>query len=153
MSIVVPDASVILKWALPSGDEPDAEQALRLRNAIRDDLIRAVVPSLWIYEVGNTIARRFPKHAGAWLPALVKFGLEEAPVSQQWLTRVLELTDCYPVSFYDAAYHATALVRGGVFVTANERYVSHASPHGAVVILGAWVPPRRSGSRRRDRPA
>jgi len=149
MSVVVPDASVILKWALRSGDEPDADRALLLRNAVRDGLVRAVVPSLWIYEVGNTIARRFPKHAGAWLSALVKFGLGEAPVSQQWLTQVLELTVCYPVSFYDAAYHATALVHGGLFVTADERYVSHASPHGAVVTLGEWVPPRKSGPKRR----
>ena len=27
MNVVVPDASVILKWALPSCDEPDADQA------------------------------------------------------------------------------------------------------------------------------
>ncbi len=65
MNVVVPDASVILKWALPSCDEPDADRALLLRNAIRDDLVRAVVPSLWLYEVGNTVARRFPAHAGA----------------------------------------------------------------------------------------
>jgi hypothetical protein len=65
MNVVVPDASVILKWALPSCDEPDADQAVLLRNAIRDDLVRAVVPGLWLYEVGNTVARRFPTHAGA----------------------------------------------------------------------------------------
>jgi predicted nucleic acid-binding protein len=149
MDVVVPDASVILKWALPSDDEPDVDMAQLLRSAIRDDLVHAVVPGLWIYEVGNTIARRFPAHAGAWLSALVKFGLQEAPVSQQWLTQVLELTDCYPVSFYDAAHHATALVHGGVFITADERYVRHAGPHGGVVTLGEWVPPHRSGPRRR----
>jgi hypothetical protein len=65
MNVVVPDASVILKCALPSCDEPDADRALLLRNAIRDDLVRAVVPGLWLYEVGNTVARRFPTHAGA----------------------------------------------------------------------------------------
>ena len=43
MHVVVPDASVIRKWALPSGDEPNADRALLLRNAIRDDLVRAVV--------------------------------------------------------------------------------------------------------------
>ena len=91
MNVVVPDASVILKWALPSCDEPDADRALLLRNAIRDDLVRAVVPSLWLYEVGNTVARRFPTHAGTWLSSLVKFGLQESPVSSRWLAQVLEL--------------------------------------------------------------
>jgi len=141
--VVVPDASVILKWALPSDAEPGADRAVLLRNAIRDDLVRAVVPALWLFEVGNTVARRFPQHARAWLSALVKFGLEEQAVSPQWLRQALELTERYPVSFYDAAYHATAIVQGGVFVTADERYVAQASSHGAVVSLQAWAPPRR----------
>ncbi|MBP6105373.1 MAG: type II toxin-antitoxin system VapC family toxin [Steroidobacteraceae bacterium] len=149
MNVVVPDASVILKWALPSGDEPDACRALLLRNAIRDDLVRAIVPSLWLYEVGNTVARRFPTHAGTWLSSLVKFGLQESPVSSRWLAQVLELTASYPVSFYDAAYHATALIHGGVFVTADERYAGTAQPHGAVVNLRDWMPPREPGPRRR----
>jgi predicted nucleic acid-binding protein len=149
MNVVVPDASVILKWALPSGEEPDADRALLLRNAIRDDVVRAIVPSLWIYEVGNTVARRFPTHAGAWLSALVKFGLEESPVSPRWLAQILELTAHYPVSFYDAAYHATALVHGGVFVTADERYQELTLPHGAVVTLHDWMPPRGPGPKRR----
>jgi len=143
MNIVVPDASVILKWALPSDAEPDADRAILIRNAILDDLVRAMVPGLWIYEVGNTIARRFPNDATAWLSALVKIGLEEAPVTQQWLTQVLQLTACYPVSFYDAAYHATALVHGGIFVTADARYVGHALPHGSVMTLDEWELPRR----------
>lgn len=147
--MVVPDASVILKWALPIGDEPDGDRALLLRNAIRDDRVRAIVPSLWLYEVGNTVARRFPTHAGAWLSALVKFGLEESPVTARWLAQVLELTACYPVSFYDAAYHATALIHGGVFVTADQRYTGTALPHGAVVTLRDWTPPRAPGPRRR----
>jgi predicted nucleic acid-binding protein len=149
VTVVVPDASVILKWALPSSDEPDADRALLLRNSIRDNIVRAVVPSIWLYEVGNTIARRFPQHAGAWISALLKLGLEAAPVSQRWLKQVLELTDCYPVSFYDAAYHATALVHGGAFVTADERYAEHAKPHGAIVRLGEWMPPHRTSSGRR----
>jgi predicted nucleic acid-binding protein len=139
--IVVPDASVILKWALPSDDEPDADKALILRNAIRDDLVRAVVPSLWLYEVGNTIARRFPDEAGAWLAALLRFGLEEVPPSPRWLAQALELTERYGVSFYDAAYHATALVQGGVFVTADDRYISRVSPRGAIISLSEWMPP------------
>jgi predicted nucleic acid-binding protein len=146
--IVVPDASVILMWALPSDEEADTEKALILRNAIRDDLVQAVVPSLWVYEVGNTIARRFPEEAGPWLTALLKFGLEEAPISPRWLAQTLELTQRYEVTFHDAAYHATALVHGGVFVTADARYVSRASPHGAIISLNEWMPPHQTGAKR-----
>ena len=147
--VIVPDAAVILQWALPSDDEPDSDKALILRNAIRDDRVRAIVPSLWVYEVGNTIARRFPEDAGAWLAAMLRFGLEEAPPSPQWLAQALELTERYAVSFYDAAYHATALAQGGSFITADARYVNRVSPHGAVIALNDWMPPQQSASPRR----
>jgi predicted nucleic acid-binding protein len=143
MVVVVPDASVILKWALPSDGEPEFGKALVLRNAIRDELVRALVPSLWLFEVGNTIARRFPQHAEDWLAALVKMGLEEAPMSSQLLGQVLELTERYEVSFYDAAYHATAVVYRGTFVTADDRYFGRVKAHGAITTIGNWKPPTR----------
>jgi predicted nucleic acid-binding protein len=141
MPLVVPDASVLLKWALPSDDEPDADKALLLRDAILDEVVRALLPALWLYEVGNTIARRFPTHASGWLSALMKFGLEEAPPSQPWLAKTLELTSRYEVSFYDAAYHALALIHNGLFVTADTRYVNRVRETGSVIALSEWQPP------------
>ena len=44
--VVVPDASVILKWVLPSANEPDAERAIALRDAIAAGEIRALAPDL-----------------------------------------------------------------------------------------------------------
>lgn len=150
MDLVVPDASVILKWALPSDEERDADRALALRDAIANDHVRALVPSLWLYEVGNTIARRFPADAGPWLAALLRFGLQEAPVTSQWLSTVVELTGRYDVTFYDAAYHATAIVHDGIFVTADVRYARIAASRGAVVPLGEWEPGNGCrGTRRR----
>jgi len=139
--LVVPDASVILKWVLPSDDEPDADKALVLRNAILEEDLSALVPVLWIYEVGNTVARRFPANAAAWLAALMKFDLEESPPSRQWLTAALQLTDRYGVTFYDAAYHAIAIVQHGLFVTADTRYFKQAKEAGSVVKLNDWTLP------------
>jgi predicted nucleic acid-binding protein len=145
--LVVPDASVLLKWVLPSDDEPDADRALLLRTAILDETVRALLPSLWLYEVGNTVSRRFPAQASIWLSALMKFGIEEAPPSNPWLTKALELTGHHGVTFYDAAYHSVALIHGGLFVTADARYVSRVAESGSVMALGEWqppTPPRRS---------
>ena len=151
--LVVPDASVLLKWVLPSDDEPDADKALVLRAAIADEAVRALLPALWLYEVGNTIARRFPTLASGWLSALMKFGLEEAPPSHPWLAKTVELTRRFDVSFYDAAYHALALLHNGLFVTADTRYVNHASEPGSVIALSEWQPPRTPPSRpRRKKP-
>jgi predicted nucleic acid-binding protein len=140
--LVVPDASVLLKWVLPSNDQPDADKALLLRTAIVNEQVRALVPALWFYEVGNTAARRFPAHAAGWLSALMKFGFEEAPPSQRWLERALDLTRRHAVSFYDSAYHALALMHDGMFVTADTRYVKRTAPSGNVIALGEWRPPR-----------
>ena len=147
--LVVPDASVLLKWVLPSDEEPDANKALLLRAAIQEEVVHALLPTLWLYEVGNTIARRFPMHASSWLSALMKFELEEAWPSQPWLAKTLELTSRYEVSFYDAAYHALALIHKGVFVTADSRYVNRVTEPGSVIALSEWQPPLRPPLRRR----
>ena len=147
--LVVPDASVLLKWVLPSDDEPDTDKALLLRAAIQDEAVHVLVPGLWLFEVGNMIARRFPTHASAWLSALMKFGLEEAWPSQPWLAKTLELTRRYEVSFYDAAYHALALTHKGLFVTADSRYVNRVTEPGSVTALSEWQPPLTPPPRRR----
>ncbi|MGH8287900.1 MAG: type II toxin-antitoxin system VapC family toxin [Steroidobacteraceae bacterium] len=147
--LVVPDASVLLKWVLPSEDEPDVDQALRLRTAIVNDVVRVLVPALWLYEVGNTVARRYPAEASRWLTALMKFGLEEAAPSASWLAAALELTRAHRVTFYDAAYHALAISRKGVFVTADVRYANQMPRDGSVVALSEWKPPVASSSPRR----
>lgn len=147
--LVVPDASVLLKWVLPSDDEPDVDKALLLRAAIQDEAVDALLPALWLYEVGNTIARRFPMHASSWLSALLKFGLEEASPSQVWIAKTLELTQRYEVTFYDAVYHALAIIHKGMFVTADIRYVNRVREAGSVIALDEWRPPLKSPPGRR----
>ncbi|HKC17418.1 MAG TPA: type II toxin-antitoxin system VapC family toxin [Steroidobacteraceae bacterium] len=141
LQIVVPDASVILKWVLPSEDESDSESALVLRTAIVQERVRALVPSLWVFEVGNTVSRRFPEHASQWMAAMMKFGLEEAQLSERWLTATLELITRYGGTFYDAAYHAVALVNGGVFITSDLKYIDKTTGDSAIVSLPLWRPP------------
>jgi predicted nucleic acid-binding protein len=146
--LVVPDASVLLKWVLPSDDEPDTDKALLLRAAIVNEAVHALLPALWFCEVGHTVARRFPTHASGWLSALMKFGIEEAPPSPPWLAKTLQLTSRYEVSFYDAAYHALAHIHNGLFVTADTLYVKRVTESGSVIALSDWQPPRTPSSRR-----
>ena len=136
--IVTPDASVLLKWVLPGDDEQDTDAALALRDEAVAGILDLVVPQLWIYEVGNTLARRFPNDAGELLASLVDFGLTEARLDSKWRIRAVSLSVTYGVAFYDAAYHAVALGLGGVFVTADERYVRRASRAGGISSLRLW---------------
>ena len=89
----MPDASVLLKWVLPSDDEPDTDRAMQLRACILEETARVLLPSLWLYDVGNTIARRFPTQALPWMSALMKFELKEAPPTEARLTAAVE--HCY----------------------------------------------------------
>lgn len=97
-----------------------------------------LVPALWLYEVGNVLSRRCPDHAARLLAALVEFGLAEAPRDRRWWERALQIARARRVTFYDAAYHALALARGGVFVTADERYARRAYAEGGLVLLRDW---------------
>ena len=136
--IIVLDASVILKWVLPPVDEPDIDKALALRDAIASGGVVALAPDLWIYEAGNLLALRFPDRAADLLDSLLRFDLAIARPSKRWLRRTLELTQRYGVTFYDAAYHAHAIVERGEFVTADARYFRHAGEAGAIMLLSAW---------------
>ena len=136
--IVTPDASVLLKWVLPGADEQDTDEALALRDDAVAGSLDLVVPQLWIYEVGNTLARRFPDDAGELLATLSDFGLTEARLDARWRSRAVSLSVTYGVAFYDAAYHAVALRLGGVFVTADERYLRRASGAGGISSLRRW---------------
>lgn len=141
LPIVVPDASVILKWVLPSDGEPDSDRARLLLAAIAEERVRALVPALWLFEVGNIVARRFAPHAARWLSPLMKFGLEEVAPTERWLATTLDLASKYDNAFYDAAYHATALVHGGVFVTADAQYAARSRAASGVIELAEWSPP------------
>jgi hypothetical protein len=63
MDVFVPDASVILKWVLPPDNERFVDQALALRNSLLNGAATLAVPSLWYFEVGNTLARKYPESA------------------------------------------------------------------------------------------
>lgn len=139
--IVTPDASVLLKWVLPGHDEQDTDSTLALRDEAVTGTLDLVVPQLWIYEVGNALARRFPGDAEWLLASLADFGLTEARPDSRWRTRAVSLSATYGVSFYDAVYHAVALGLGGVFVTADERYVPRASGAGGISPLRLWRRP------------
>ena len=80
----------------------------------------------------------FLNQSGELLASLSDFGLTEARLDVRWRTQALSLAVSYEVAFYDAAYHAVALVHGGVFVTADERYVARASSAGGVETLRQW---------------
>ncbi len=135
--LLVPDASVLLKWVLRSTDEQDAARALELKAAWLGDECRLLVPPLWFYEVSNVVGLKQPDDAPALMTAMTGLGVPEAAPST-FLAEALRLMKDRRVTFYDAVYHATAIVSGGTFVTADTAYVRKAGAEGRVVSLTEW---------------
>jgi predicted nucleic acid-binding protein len=131
-NILVPDASVILKWVLRDPNEKDQEKALQLRDLYIEGRVILKVPSLWFYEVGNTLSRLVPSDSQELLEALSSFGLEEAIWNKTWLDKCLTVVDKCKVTFYDAAYHSLALIEKGIFITADSQYVKKTKSIGSV---------------------
>lgn len=133
-AMVVPDASVILKWVLKT-DEDHVDQALALLSSWVAGELSILLPSLWIYEVGNIVGRKHREKAEEIMALLLDYRFPEAKVDAGHLAACLDLMHRHAVTFYDAAYHAVALKSGGTFVTADDAYVRRAGNAGHVVSL------------------
>lgn len=139
MAICVPDASVILKWVLPAEEEPYADAAEAIRDAFVAGDLDLLVPSLWLFEVGNTLARKYAMQAEALLETLASLQIPEAGMTGEWRGITLGLAVRHQTTFYDASYHALAMTRNGVFVTADEKYLERVKPEPHARHLREWI--------------
>lgn len=142
MDIYVPDSSVLLKWVLPPQNEQWLLQSLSVREAMLEDRIRLLVPTLWLFEVGNTLSRKTPSASPALLSMLTRIGLTEADMTPEVRTTAFELCATYGVTFYDACYHALAIARGGIFLTADEKHLRLSAVAGNICHIRDWQDPR-----------
>jgi len=135
--IVVPDASVLLKWVLESDNEEDRDAALALKASWLSGSCGIVVPQLWVYEVGNVLGLKRSATAQTLLRAMVDLELEDVAAVHH-LEHTYQLIHKYRVTFYDAAYHGLAIAREGTLVTADAAYVRNTQSAGHAVLLSNW---------------
>ena len=137
--VIVIDASVILKWVLPPEAEAYQPQALSLSEAVAQGRIQVILPALWYFEVGNILIRKYREDADQDLTDLRRqLGDCEQPISPGWQREIIRLTAAYPVTFYDASYHALAIVNRGLFVTSDEKYLNAVADEGHMIHLKDW---------------
>jgi len=120
---VVPDASIILKWVLPRENEPYSKQAHTISQAFYDNEIDLILPSLWMYEVGNVLTLKYPEVAGALLAHLANLDIPVVQPSARLIELTAKLVSRHSVTFYDASYHALAVTAGALFITADEKFL------------------------------
>jgi len=136
-TVIVPDTSVLLKWVLQSEDEEDRDRALELREAWLADKCAIVLPSLWFFEVGNVLGMKQPNLAEPLMKILIGYAFEEEPAANIY-AKAFELMKSFKVTFYDAAYHATAIRHAGTMITADNTYYRKTSRLGRVEFLSNW---------------
>ena len=140
--IVVPDASVLLKWVLERDSEPDHRQAIQLQQALLDEVVEIRLPTLWRYEVGNVLGLKKPTAATELMSALLAYEFEEVPLRTEYNLAVLEhMHEVRHVTFYDSAYHVLALHTKGLYLTADRAYVKRAKRKGHLALLSEWKGP------------
>lgn len=121
--IIVPDASIILKWVLPRENEPYSKQAHAISQAFYDNEIELIVPTLWVYEVGNVLTIKYPEVAPVLLAHLANLYIPVVHPSARHIELATRFVARYAVTFYDASYHALAVSRDALFVTADEKFL------------------------------
>lgn len=137
--IVVPDASVILKWVLEKENEPDQAQSRRLQDAVSADRVDIKLPALWRYEIGNVLGLKQPALAMELMSALLAYDFEEVLLETEYALAVLDhMREIRGVTFYDSAYHVLAMRTKGLYLTADAAYVKRAKRKGHIALLSEW---------------
>ncbi len=127
---IVPDASIILKWVLPPENEPYSKQAHAISQAFYDNEIDLIVPSLWVYEVGNVLTIKYPEAARVLLAHLLNLNIPVVHPSPKHIELATRLVARHAVTFYDASYLALAVAVGALFVTADEKFLRKVADDG-----------------------
>jgi predicted nucleic acid-binding protein len=142
LKLYVLDASVALKWAIPSADEPlSAESLDLLRKYVKGEL-DFLVPDIFWAEVGNVLWKG--SRQGRWSRDLSEQIASEMQArnfrtvsSHALLNGALKIAFTYTRSVYDCLYLALAIESGSQLITADERLANAVAAHLPVKWLGA----------------
>ena len=141
--MIVVDASVFVKLFKA---EDDTRVARAFVDHLLDHNLPFVAPSVVLYEslaaalhIGHSFAT-----VGELFDRLRQFGLRIEEPSMGELARAeLIATTVVPgggyPTLFDCIYHAMAIERGGVFVTADRRHATRTVQFGHVAALADWM--------------
>ena len=143
MTSVVVDASVAVKWCLPSVREELVAEAEELLASSRRDEIRFLVPDLFWVELANALwkAVRRGEFSADNAASAISFvrDLDIATLaSVDLVPQALDLAVTYGRTVYDSLYVALAMQSETNFITADERLANALAARLPVKWLGAF---------------
>jgi predicted nucleic acid-binding protein len=135
---VVVDASVVVKWVLPeSAREGQIDHALALLRGVKAGSVDPIQPPHWLAEVAAVLARLRPELAESALDVLDPLELPVAADIAMY-RRAARLAAELDHHLFDTLYHAVALERAALLITADDQYRRKALHLGAVAGLAQW---------------
>lgn len=135
MNLVL-DSSVVVKWFFK---ETETEKALILLHRHQFKKIQVVVPRLLLFELGNVFVNKGVRDQAEFNRNLNDFfniGADLIETNQQFLEATFALAKKYNITFYDAAYVATAQQLKCDFVTADKKLYQKIKGLKFVKLLG-----------------
>jgi predicted nucleic acid-binding protein len=142
LNTFVLDASVAIKWAIPSAREPLTDESLRLLKRYVNSEVEFIVPDVFWAEVGNVLwkgtrQRRWRQDEAEAVAADMKARDFATVSSGVLLPEALRIAFAYDRSVYDCLYVALAVQSKTDLITADERLANAVAAHLPVKLLGA----------------
>ena len=143
MNRLVLDASVAIKWAMPSAREPLTNESVQLLKRYVDSEVEFIVPDVFWAEVGNvlwkgTSQHRWRRDEAEAVAADMKDRDFTTVSSAILLPEALRIAFTYDRSVYDCLYVALAVQSKTDLVTADERLANALAARLPVKWLGAF---------------
>ena len=132
----VADASVALKWFLPSAEaEEDHDRAVALLKGVKSGQIVLREPPHWLAEVAAVLSRLAPASARQSIEDLCALRIPVMETAEIYVT-ASKLAVSLDQHLFDTLYHAVALASPDcTLVTADERYYVKARKEGSIALL------------------
>jgi predicted nucleic acid-binding protein len=143
LNTLVLDASVAVKWAMPSAGEPLTDESLRLLKRYVDGEVEFIVPDVFWAEVGNVLwkgarQRRWRQNEAEAVAADMKARDFATVPSLILLPEALRIAFAYDRPVYDCLYVALAIQSKTDLITADERLANALAARLPVKWLGAF---------------
>jgi len=139
---VIVDASVAVKWCLPSHREELVAEAEELLASFRREEVRFLVPDLFWIELGNALCKAARRgeishdNAAAALSFVRDLDIATIP-SLDLVPEALKLAANFGRTVYDSLYVALAVHAKSDLITADERLANALAARFPVKWLGA----------------
>ncbi len=145
MTALVLDASVAVKWVVPSAQEALTAESLQLLKRYAEGEINFIVPDVFWAEVGNVLWKGVRQRR--WSQAVAERAVSEITdrdfftvSSLELLPGALEIAFANQRSVYDCLYVALAIEFKVEMITADERLANAVAARLPVKWLGSLAP-------------